>query len=448
MPLFRQIVLEKELEERLRWLIRLRWFAVAGVMLAILSTRIVLDIGIRLKPLLLGNAVLLIYNILCLFVLRRIHAGRSGSDWFGKATRLGNLQITVDLLLLAYLLHFSGGVENPFILFFIFHMVIAGILLSNLAAFLQAAWAVILLWLLFWVESTDILPHLHLSGFLPDAFCLYHTRFLPGLLGVFTVTLFLVVYMTTSIVNRMRDGEHELAITNQKLAKKDRIKSEYVLKVSHDIQSHLSAIQSCLDVVLQGLTGPVAGKSREMIERAEKRSRFVIRFVKDLLDLSKMRAMDKLSREDLPLKEQVFLITEQFRESVENKRLRIRAEISDLTVVHMNRNTLMELFINLIGNAVRYTPDNGRIDIREEQSEQEGFIQISVEDNGIGIPEEALPHLFEDFYRAKNAREHDKNGTGLGLAIVKQIVEAHGGAIRVESRQGKGSRFILTLPEP
>lgn len=444
---FHQIVLDKELEERLRWLILLRWYAAAGVAIVIFSSIFVFKLDIPIMPLLGGNTLLLVYNLACRLYIHRIEKGRGQPDWFKKATRLGNLQISVDLFLLAYLIHFAGGMENPFILFFIFHMVIASILLSNLAAYLQATWAVILLWLLFGIESTGFLPHLHLEGYFPDTLCLYQTHFLPGLLFVFTLTLYLVVYMTTSIVNRLRKGERELALANEKLAEKDKIKSEYVLKVSHDIQSHLSAIQSCLDVVTKGLTGSLPEKSQEMVERAEKRSRFVIRFVKELLDLSKMRAMDKISKEVLPLKEQIHLIVEQFRELTDAKHLNIRVEVSEHTSVRMNRNALTELFINLISNAIRYTPDGGRIDVVGKESDRSDFIQVSVRDTGIGISEEALPHIFEDFFRAKNARTYDKDGTGLGLAIVKQIVEAHGGSIRIESQLGTGSRFIFTLPK-
>ena len=127
MPIFRQLVLEKELEERLQWLIRLRWFAIAGVFVVILITRFLMNLDVQFIPLLIGNALLLVYNSICSVCIRGIHADRDNPDWFKKASRLGNIQISVDLTLLAYLIHFAGGIENPFIFFFIFHMVIGSI---------------------------------------------------------------------------------------------------------------------------------------------------------------------------------------------------------------------------------------------------------------------------------------------------------------------------------
>lgn len=445
MARFRQIVLEKELEERLAWLVFLRWFAAAGVAVVIIASQFILRLDVPILPLLGGNALLLVYNLVCWLCIRRIEKGRGQPTWFKKATRLGNLQIFVDLFLLAYLIHFAGGVENPFILFFIFHMVIASILLSNLAAYLQATWALILLWGLFGMESTGLLPHLHLEGFLPDNLCLYHTRFLPGLLAVFTGTLYLVVYMTTSIVNRMREGEHQLAIANKKLAEQDRLKSEYVLKVSHDLQSSLSTIQSLLDNIIQGYMGPVSNQVMDRVIRAERRSNSLIRFVKELLDLSRMRTVDKLEKEPVRLKDRVTRALDQFKVLADEKRQTLSQSVDENAVVMANPVTLDELLANLVGNGVRYTPEGGQITIRQEKDE-DGFIKLSVSDTGIGIPKESLPHIFEDFFRADNAKNHAKEGTGLGLSIVRQIVKGHGGKITVSSETGKGTTFTFTLP--
>ncbi|NQT25377.1 hypothetical protein HQ585_08480 [candidate division KSB1 bacterium] len=444
MALFKQLVLNNEIEERLEWLIKLRWFAIAGVMLVILSTRFILKFDIQLFPLLTGVAILLIYNFFCGFCIKQIHSGRDNPDWFKKATRFGNIQISVDLTLLAYLIHFSGGVENPFIFFFIFHMVIGSILLSNLAAFLQATYASTLLWGLYWLVSSGTVRHFHLVGFLPPNICPYDSNYLSGLLAVFTLTLFLIVFMATSIVNRMRDGERELAIANEKLAKQDKIKSQYVLKVSHDMQSSLSTIQSLMDNIIQGYTGPVSDESLDMANRAEKRTVSLLRFVKELLDLSQMRAVDEIEKKPCNLSQHVRSTVEQLQVLANNKNQTIEQSVESDATVLANPTALDELIENLVGNAIRYTPDSGQIKIKQQDSEN-SFIQIAISDTGIGIPEESLPHIFEDFYRANNAKGHDKNGTGLGMSIVKQIVEGHNGKIWIDSEVGKGTTFTFTL---
>jgi signal transduction histidine kinase len=129
------------------------------------------------------------------------------------------------------------------------------------------------------------------------------------------------------------------------------------------------------------------------------------------------------------------------------KSLALTLNITDDLFVSGNSEALEELFSNLIGNAVRYTPQNGKIQIKASRANQSGFVCFSVSDSGIGIDPEEAPHIFEDFYRAKNAEIMEKNGTGLGLSIAKQIVEAHDGSIWLESDPGKGTTFYIKLPQ-
>jgi len=156
--------------------------------------------------------------------------------------------LAANLALLSYLLHFSGGVENPFSAFFVFHMVIAGILLAPRAAYLEAA-----------------LPYL------------------VALLTAVAASLFGSVYLSSSIAEKLRQRDRELAAAVSNLERKDQEKSRYVQQVSHDIRGSISAIQSCLRVVLEGLSGPLPDSARSMVVRAERRSRSLLEFANDLL---------------------------------------------------------------------------------------------------------------------------------------------------------------------
>ena len=444
---FKKIVLEKEFKERLRWLITLRWYAIIGVFLVITGTNFLLPVQLPLLPLYAGNVILLIYNILLFFYDKKIESEIDLPTWFGKANRCANFQITIDLILLTYFIHFSGGIENPFIFYFIFHMVIASILLTKKAAYFQATLAILLLSGILFGEQTGILPHYHLAGFVLDrvtSSSLYNGL---GIYFVFSTTVYLTVYMATSIVDRLREGEEELAIANTKLEEQDRLKSQYVLMVSHDLQASLSTIQSCLKVVLTKLTDGIADKPREMIARAEERTRHLLDFVKDLLNLSRIRAAREIEKTKISLSQIIIKITDQFKMKMEEKELDIIIDNSSSTSVIVNVKTIEELIQNILYNAIKYTPRRGQIKIHTRETEKGNFIQSSFEDTGIGIPEEDIPHVFEDFYRSKNAEVLEKNGTGLGLSISKQIVEAHGGKIWVESQNGKGSTFIFTLPK-
>ena len=441
----KRIVLERELDERLRWLISIRWFAAAGVVLVILGTRGFLKIQLDLLPLFIGSIILLVYNSGFYVVNRKLFLHRGQPDWFPMATRVANLQISFDLFLLAFFIHFSGGLENPFIFYFIFHMVIASMLLSIRAAYFQATLAVLMLTAIGVLECTGILQHHHLEGFIPRSSCLLSTKYNLGVLIIVGSTLYITVFLTTSIVNRLRKGERSLLLATERLALQDKLKSEYVKKVSHDIQSSLSTIQTCLQVVLEGNTGPISDDATQMIQRAENRSGLLIKFVKDLLNLSSIRAREKMEMQIVSLKNLAERMIDQNQILAKEKRLELVLSMNQHYWVKINAIAIEELLLNLLSNAIRYTPEGGRITLQAE-AVSDSEVQVSVSDTGIGIPAKDLPHIFQDFFRAKNAKSLEKSGTGLGLSIAKQIVETHHGRIWAESRIDEGTTFYFTLP--
>jgi signal transduction histidine kinase len=259
--------------------------------------------------------------------------------------------------------------------------------------------------------------------------------------------------MTTFIVNELRVREREMEISNRKLEEQDRLKSRYVLTVSHDIQNSLSTIQNLLKVSLEGYAGSISQNMKETLSRAEARSSSLLRFVRDLLNLSSMRAEVEIKKGPLDLIEVIDQQVEILKAEMEKKKLSFEMKRAlKNAIVNGNRIAMDQLFANLLSNAVKYTGRGGRITLTLEKSAVSGSVaisgsvQIEIADSGIGIPEENIPFIFEDFYRANNAKESEEIGTGLGLSIVKKIIETHGGKIRVDSQINRGTRFSLTLP--
>ncbi len=429
------MVAKEDLAARIRWFITMRWLAAAGLALAITAAWLAFGLSLPLLPLYAGNLFLLAYNLACRIGFARLQARLEAPDWLQRAQRLASAQIFIDLGLLTYLLYFSGGLENPFVFYYIFHMILSAILLRNRFAYLQAAFAVLLLGLVSVAEALGWIPRFPVPGFGSAAM---PTPVLVGRLAAFASTLFIAVYFTTSIVNRLRQRERELE-------EQDRLKSRYVMTVSHDLQAGLAAVEGLLAAVLHGFTEAVGEKTRELLGRASERTHLLLRFVRDLLDLSRMRAETDVQREEVHLAALLQGEAELFADPLAAKKLEFRFEnTAGDPVSRGNRTALSQLFNNLIANAVRYTPEGGVLSVGLSRAGEQ--LQVIVEDTGIGIAPEHLDRLFEDFFRAPNAKSVSEAGTGLGLSIVKQSVQMHGGCIRVDSEVGRGTRFIVTLP--
>ncbi|HEB29868.1 MAG TPA: HAMP domain-containing histidine kinase [Spirochaetes bacterium] len=440
------IISEKDLVLRIKWFISLRWWAACGVAVILTFSKFILKLNLPFLSLYIGNIILFAYNLLFLYI-NSTFKQQDISHKNKKIKLWANIQIFLDLYMLSYFIHFAGGPENPFYFYFIFHMVIASIILSNIAAYLQATLAVILMGVIFSGEYFGIINHYHLDFVIPEAFCFLSVKYFFIIFIVFISTLYTTVYFATSIVNKMRSGEVDLEKANRMLNEKDRIKSKYVETISHDIKASLSAIQSCLNVVLNGLTGPIKTKPREMISRAEYRSRTLLYYVKELWNLSSMRITEEIEKKNIPLLSAIEKSAEQMRNMFEEKKLSITVnnEAGD-TVVYANDFLLRELLFNLIQNACKYNTSGGKVAIRMDETRAGGFVRVSVADTGIGISEDCIAKIFDDFYRAKNAEQSDRDGTGLGLAIVKWIIDTHEWEIEVESELDKGSTFTLIIP--
>jgi signal transduction histidine kinase len=154
----------------------------------------------------------------------------------------------------------------------------------------------------------------------------------------------------------------------------------------------------------------------------------------------------KGEKKEVVLNETISKVIELVQTSAEEKGLELEVEIAAEPLVLVGiEDGLERVFMNLVSNAVKYTPAGGSVAVRAWS--EDDYIKVKVSDTGIGIPEEALPRIFDEFYRAKNAKAVEKEGTGLGLAIAKDVVEQHGGQISVESTVGQGSTFYVILPK-
>jgi two-component system phosphate regulon sensor histidine kinase PhoR len=230
------------------------------------------------------------------------------------------------------------------------------------------------------------------------------------------------------------------------LKRMEQIKSDFVSMVSHEVRGPLNAVLAQLNVVTAGLAGEVTLKQKEVLTRASDKIRAVSSLSTELLDLARIES-GLISQEKIQLN-LAEIIEDQVafhRAAALAKHVGLDLEpLPPLPPVVVNRRNMEEVLANLIGNAIKYTPEGGKVVV--SSGLESGYLRVSVCDNGIGIPSEELEKIFSPFYRVKNEETRFIIGTGLGLSIVKSIVEAHNGFIRVDSEPARGSTFHVLLP--
>ena len=343
------------------------------------------------------------------------------------------------------LIHFTGGAENPFIFYFIFHTIISGVTLSRIASFLQTTLAVLLFLGMVSLEYFSLIRHYPVVGYLP--FPLYNNNlYLISTSLVFITTLYIAFYMASSVAYKLRKSEETLGELNKQLQEKDRIKSEYVLRVSHDIKDHLSSIITCVEPVEDETISPLEPKQKDLLHRAVTRARKLLAFVKALLEITKLKLAQELKPEEFSFNEMINSITEEIETKAEDKLITFVTDISQtIKTIKGVKLYIEEALSNILMNSIKYTPTGGKISIKVE--DRDPNILIKIQDSGIGISKGDLPFVFDEFYRAKNAKTLETMGTGLGLSISKKIVRMHKGKIWVDSQIGKGTTFYIELPK-
>lgn len=229
-------------------------------------------------------------------------------------------------------------------------------------------------------------------------------------------------------------------ITNLKMM--DRIKSDFIHTVSHDLRSPLTAILGYVELLER--IGPLNDQQREFVRRVQSSVHSITALVNDLLDLGRIEAGFDASRDLIFLQDVLRYTLDTFQNQAQDKCISLSAHVADgLPGLNGNLIRLRQLIDNLVGNAIKYTPQGGSV--RVMLGSEDGQVILQVTDSGVGIPLADQPHIFEKFFRASNAPKGTP-GTGLGLAIVKSIVDNHGGRIWVESMPGKGTTFYVVLP--
>ena len=244
----------------------------------------------------------------------------------------------------------------------------------------------------------------------------------------------------------LQERNRQLEDSNAALKELDRLKSNFLGTMSHELRTPLTSVIGYSEMMLEGLGGTLTKEQREYVQIIMEKGEALLHLISSILDVTKIESgrvrlvVIDLDPVDL-LRDAVSTVLPNARK----KGLTVTADVGALPRVRWDREKIRQAIVNLLSNAVKFTPEGGRVTLRVEPGGADR-LAISVEDSGIGIPDEHLPFVFDAFYQVDGSSTREFGGAGLGLAIVRSFAEAHGGKVAVRSRHGAGSTFTITLP--
>lgn len=432
------------------WFIKLRYVAVPTLLLFTLVGQFLLNFKlteIQFNSLIIISIFILVYNII--IHKTRKYVGCIPNQF--NCLHLSLIQMVLDLVSLMFVVYYTGLIESPLHLFFIFHMIIGSLILPGYLVYITAGIISFVFGLLVMLQRYSFVETHFIIGLYSSI--RPHTLTYDLLfIIIFTVMLFVSVYIANKISHQLYKREQQLRLTLEKLNEAEIAKQKYIMGVVHEVKTPVTAIHSILGLLINKFVGPISLEVENKLKRAIQRTEETLNLLNDILRISRLKILDVKSSEEIDIKKVLLTLLDKHAELIKTKSITL-----DLTDVRQENKkiksdiVLLELALsNLISNAIKYVDQKGVIEIILD--EKDGMLYIEFSDNGIGIPKESLSKIFSQFYRASNVDKTKHSGTGMGLAIVKEIIERFGGNIsvkspsRIGSEQNPGTTFEIILP--
>lgn len=247
--------------------------------------------------------------------------------------------------------------------------------------------------------------------------------------------------------NKINERTKQLAAALDEVKGISKMKSDFISAVSHELRTPLTSIKGYASILMAGKLGTLPEAVKERLEKINKHSDSLVKLINDLLDISRIEAGKvEMKFEEASLNEIASSVVDLLQPQLREKEIELKTDLAqNLSQVLVDHSQVERVFINLLGNAIKFTPSGGGIKISARENHDS--IEVIVADSGIGIAEQDLAKIFEEFYRVDNPLNQALKGSGLGLSLVKYIIEAHQGKIWAKSQLNKGSEFHFTLPK-
>lgn len=424
--------------ERNNWFIKLRYIAV--IMLLGFYLILVFVGSDNFYPeqklvILLVFFSIFIYNLVLTFISGKGIVKNEVSAF--NPMKFALLQIILDLTSLMILVYVTGLISSPFYLFFIFHAIIGSLILPGSVVYFLMVNVLLIFSLLNIFTHYGMMPEYPISVFSSlkslDTYYLF-LNLLSFWLMILLSVMF-VNYLTSALYRR----EQELIEAIQKIELAETEKQKYILAVVHEVKSPLSVIVSYLNLLLSDVYEGINQNVKDILQKMKKRSDDAIGLTNDILDVSRIRQLKELKKEKIDPIKIIGNIVENIKDKSLNDNISfsIKCNLPEGKMLSADKHFFELLMSNVINNAVKFNHENGKVEVLIYDDAAQICIQVS--DTGIGISQDELSRISEEFYRAQNAKSKGIEGTGLGMYVVKQIAEKHNGSIKVMSPSGIGT---------
>ena len=428
------------------WFITLRW-VVISVFIAFGFVGLIFEsnlgeigIDIPYSRLWILAAVLLAANVPLYLMARRFGESSTHNAVFQNVW----MQITLDLLVITALVQVIGTTETFAPFTYLFHIVLACIFFPPKKSLLVTGIAALLYLAVVTLETTAVLPSRSILSASPQS--IGAAPFVRFVLALFGVTIWLIVwYISSTLSKTVRRRDQQLSVVNEQLKKTDEEKNRQMLITTHDLKAPFAGIESNIQVLKYQHWEEIPESVQVIIDRIDNRAHMLRDRINAILILGNLKSIptSDILIERFNLMDFVNSVVEPLKEKAEDRHVTLHIEIPPLSI-RGDREQLAILFSNLVSNAIVYSHEHGSVYLAADSSAQ--GTTVSIRDEGIGIREDALPEIFDEYFRTKEATKFNKQSTGLGLAIVKVIAQKLDLRVAVHSELGTGTTFLITIP--
>jgi signal transduction histidine kinase len=357
------------------------------------------------------------------------------------ALLLGGINVVMDALVMTGAVWATGGIASPIAAIYTIEITVLALLTNLVTAALVGAIALVLFIAMGLAVRHGVLPQFPT----PAEWSGHTTSYFAMSIGFTAFVIGVPTFHVGLILRRLRDHEHRLEARTRALVDANEQKAHFMANVTHELRTPLQGVIGLSELVAKGIYGPANPRQQEAMANIKLSARRLLALIDDLLQLAAYDAGKReVQLEELDLGEALRGLMATAQWLLVDRTLQLEYEAGELPRIVSDRGKLNHIVLNLLTNAIKFTPDGGSIAVRARAVGSS--VEIAVEDSGIGIPPDQLARIFDEFHQVDGSLSREYGGVGIGLALVRRMLTSLGGTITVDSALGRGSTFVVTLP--